>query len=82
MEKTVHIGLLGFGTVGTGVVRILKDNAGLIEQKTGAKIVIKSILVRDLKKARNIESDAKLTTEAAEILNDPGNQYCGGAHGR
>ena len=71
MEKTVQIGLLGFGTVGTGVVRILKENAALIRQKTGTTTHIKTILVRDLQKKRKIEIDAKLTTDAAEILKDP-----------
>ena len=71
MEKTVQIGLLGFGTVGTGVVRILQDNAKLIKQKTGTDTNIKKILVRDLKKPRKIGVDAQLTTEAADILNDP-----------
>ena len=71
MEKTVHIGLLGFGTVGTGVVRILQDNAKLIKQKTGTDTNIKKILVRDLKKPRKIGVDAQLTTEASDILNDP-----------
>ena len=71
MEKTVQIGLLGFGTVGTGVVRILQDKANLIKQKTGADTRIKTILVRDLKKTRKIGIDAKLTTDASDILNDP-----------
>lgn len=71
MEKTVQIGLLGFGTVGTGVVRILQDKANLIKQKTGADTHIKTILVRDLKKTRKIGIDAKLTTDASDILNDP-----------
>ena len=71
MEKTVQIGLLGFGTVGTGVVRILQDKANLIKQKTGAETHIKTILVRDLKKIRKIGIDAKLTTDVSDILNDP-----------
>ena len=71
MEKTVQIGLLGFGTVGTGVVRILQDNAKLIKQKTGTETHIKRILVRDLKKPRKIGVDAQLTAEASDILTDP-----------
>ena len=71
MEKTVKIGLLGFGTVGTGVVRILQENAALITQKTDATVQIKKILVRDLKKNRKIGTHADLTTQAGDILQDP-----------
>ena len=46
MDRVVHVGLLGFGTVGTGVIRILQDNAALIAQRAGAAIKIKKILVR------------------------------------
>ena len=48
MDKIVQIGLLGFGTVGTGVVRVLTDNSQLIAQRAGTAISIKKILVRDL----------------------------------
>lgn len=70
MEKTVKIGLLGFGTVGTGVVRILQENVAMIAQKTGTVPEIKKILVRDLSKPRKIGANAQLTTQAAEILLD------------
>lgn len=71
MEKAVKIGLLGFGTVGTGVVRILQENAAMISQKTGAVTQIKKILVRDLQKPRKIESQAELTNRADDIMKDP-----------
>lgn len=71
MDSVVKIGLLGFGTVGTGVVRVLHDNALVIAQRSGASIQIKKILVRDLKKTRQIAADAEITTDAASIIEDP-----------
>ena len=71
MEE-VKIGLLGFGTVGSGVYELLKKNGELIKERVGIKPVVKKILVRDLKKKRNIEVNPELfTTDIAEILNDP-----------
>lgn len=71
MDKIVQIGLLGFGTVGTGVVRVLTDNSQLIAQRAGTAITIKKILVRDLKKKRTLSTTAELTTDPAEVIGDP-----------
>lgn len=71
MNCEVMIGLLGFGTVGTGVVRVLKDNASLIAQRSGASIKIKKILVRNLKKARQVSVDAEITDDADSVILDP-----------
>ena len=71
MDKIIKIGLLGFGTVGTGVVRILHDNASLIKQRSGTSIQIKKILVRDLHKARQFSVDAEITTDPQAVIRDP-----------
>ena len=71
MDKIVQIGLLGFGTVGTGVVRVLTDNSQLIAQRAGTAISIKKILVRDLTKKRALSTAAELTTEPAAVIGDP-----------
>lgn len=70
MKDSVNIGLLGLGTVGTGVVNVLTANAHEISQKTGVPVNIKKILVRNLNKVRNIAAGAVLTTNADDILND------------
>lgn len=71
MDKVV-IGLLGIGNVGIGVWRILLENSGSIEAFLGAKLDIKKILVRDIKKNRSAEiPQEKLTTDPYEIINDP-----------
>ena len=71
MDKIVQIGLLGFGTVGTGVVRVLTDNSQLIAQRAGTAITIKKILVRDLNKKRALSTAAEMTTDPAAVLGDP-----------
>lgn len=71
MSKVISIGLLGSGTVGTGVVRVLKENAADIEKKVGAPLVIKKVLVRDVKKQRPYLEGIALTDNADEILTDP-----------
>ncbi len=69
----LNIGIAGFGTVGTGVVRTLEESADLIEQRIGRTIVIKSILVRDLEKVRAcaLPASAQFTTQANDLTDDP-----------
>lgn len=71
MDKIVQVGLLGFGTVGSGVVRVLTDNSQLIAQRAGTEIAIKKILVRDLNKKRALSTAAELTTDPAAVIGDP-----------
>ena len=70
--KTVKIGFLGMGNVGSGAYAILKNNAPLIEEREGLRIIVKRALVRSLNKARpnEIETDI-LTTNPQDVLNDP-----------
>ncbi len=67
--KQIKIGLLGFGTVGQAVYKLLTENAKNIAERTGFLPVIEKILVRDLKKKRDLLIDPKLlTTNPKEIL--------------
>ena len=68
---TIQIGILGFGTVGTGVVRVLLQNAEDIRIRTGCDIHLKKIADLDLKTDRGITGDFILTDKADEVLNDP-----------
>ncbi|MBK1831595.1 homoserine dehydrogenase [Verrucomicrobiaceae bacterium R5-34] len=72
MEKTLGIGLAGFGTVGTGVWETLERNLELILKRTGVEVEIKRIAVRDPKKARlkDVPTEA-FTTDWLEVVNDP-----------
>lgn len=71
MIKTLNIGILGYGSVGNGVVYILEEHFEKISQVTGYKINISKILVRDLEKKRKYNyNNFTLTTDPNEILDD------------
>jgi homoserine dehydrogenase len=71
--KRIAIGLIGFGTIGTGVVKLLRDNGALITERVGAEIYLKRIADIDIQRSRCIPvDDALLTTDANDILTDPG----------
>ena len=68
----IKVGLLGCGTVGGGVVQLLRANAAYIEARVGAPIEIARVLVRDPNKERVAELDSRsVTTDAKTILDDP-----------
>ncbi|WP_333871228.1 homoserine dehydrogenase [Desulforamulus putei] len=72
MEQVIKIGLLGLGTVGRGVYRILAENQENIRQRVGVKLEIKKIMVRSLDKDRGIPlPEGILTTNLGDITNDP-----------
>lgn len=68
--RHLNIGLLGLGTVGSGVVRLLEQNRDMIERKAGAGFRIERVLVRNPHKARaaGIPEDLPLTTDPDDIL--------------
>lgn len=68
-----YIGVAGFGTVGGGLCQLLQENADIISRRTGKKILIKTILVRDKGKKRNVTPPpgARVTTDMADLLSDP-----------
>ncbi len=71
MDRPVKIGLLGLGTVGAGVCKILQENRRVIYDRAGTEFEIAKILVRALGKPRTVEVDAQLlTTDASDILED------------
>jgi len=72
LEKVIKVGLLGLGTVGKGVYKILTGNAGNIWRKTGAQIEVARILVREPGKDRGIEiNQALLTDDFREVIENP-----------
>lgn len=74
MDKTsFKIGLAGFGVVGSGLCRLLLDNADIIQRRAGRNIAIKTILVRDKAKKRDIPlpEGAMLTVNPADLFEDP-----------
>lgn len=70
--ESIKIALLGLGTVGTGVYKILKTQKEEMVRKLGAQVEIKKILVRNLEKAAaKVDDPSVLTNDWKEILNDP-----------
>ncbi|SFF95068.1 homoserine dehydrogenase [Desulfotomaculum arcticum] len=70
--ENIKIGMLGLGTVGRGVYRIITGNGENIKRKIGAGLEIKKILVRDLNRDRGVELDQQLLTgEINDIMEDP-----------
>ena len=69
--KELNIALLGLGTVGSGVVKIIEENRQQIKDTINKDIVIKHILVRDKSKKRPLNiSQYHLTEDINDILND------------
>lgn len=70
--QVIKIGVLGLGTVGSGVVRLLRDHQNKISSITGRKLEIKTIMVHDLNKKRDVDlSGIKLTNQVDDLVNDP-----------
>ncbi|OPA80360.1 homoserine dehydrogenase [Paenibacillus selenitireducens] len=70
--KPIKVGLLGLGTVGTGVVRIVEGHQSDLQSQVGSPIVIEKVLVKNVEKARNISvSTHKITDDAWDIIRDP-----------
>jgi homoserine dehydrogenase len=68
----IHVGLVGFGTVGAGVARLLIQNQSLIEEKTGTRLILKKIADLDITTDRGIQlGEGVLTTDVDEVLCDP-----------
>ncbi|MFH1103227.1 MAG: homoserine dehydrogenase [Pseudomonadota bacterium] len=68
----IHVGLLGCGTVGTGVARILMEKEPLISDRVGAVIRLKTVADIDLEKDRGIRfKNGMLTKNAFQVVNDP-----------
>ncbi|HHY07184.1 MAG: homoserine dehydrogenase [Lawsonella sp.] len=67
-QPEVGVAILGMGTVGTEVVRLLNENADSFTHRVGAPIVIRGIAVRDLDKDRNV--DPELLTDDPQSLVD------------
>ena len=72
MNDEIKVGLIGFGNIGAGVVRLLQDNADTVQQKVGRRITLKRIADLDITSDRGVAVDpALLTTNVTDIFNDP-----------
>jgi len=72
MRNQVTVGLIGLGTVGTGVAKVLLENAEIITRRLGKPIVLKWIADLDITTDRGVAiPKGVLTTDAQTILDDP-----------
>ncbi|MBI5212303.1 MAG: homoserine dehydrogenase [Nitrospirae bacterium] len=72
MKDKINVGIIGFGTVGTGTAKILFENSELIKKRTGIDLVLKRIADLDIKRDRGIKvPEGVLTTDADAVINDP-----------
>jgi homoserine dehydrogenase len=68
----IGVGLIGWGTVGCGVVEVLRQNAEVIESRLGVRLELKRVADIDLDRPRPVAVPReKLTTRVEDILNDP-----------
>ncbi len=72
MKTEIGVGLIGFGTVGTGVARVLIENAELIQRRVGMPITLVRIADLDITRDRGIAiPPGVLTTDIQQVLTDP-----------
>ncbi len=72
MGKTIRVGLIGFGTVGTGVVKILTEQNELLARRLGVPMVLSRIADIDIKRNRGVHvPKGILTTDPKEVIRDP-----------
>lgn len=68
----INVGIIGFGTVGSGTAKILFENRDILSLKSGLEINLKRIADLDIKRDRGIKiPEGILTTDANSILDDP-----------
>ena len=70
--KEIKVGLIGFGTIGAGVAKILKNNQEVIEKRLGASVSLVKIADLDIKTDRGIDiEEGVLTTAVEEVIDNP-----------
>src|SRR3954452_15060333 len=71
-ERVVRVGLLGCGNVGAAVVRLLHDHADEIALRSGCRVEVTRVAVRDPGRERDVPLDAAaFTTDGVAIVDDP-----------
>ena len=69
-ERTLTVGLLGCGVVGSGVVRLIAEHAEEISARLGARLALGPVVVRDASRARDVAPE-RLSTDPADVVNNP-----------
>jgi homoserine dehydrogenase len=70
-KDEIRVGLIGLGTVGTGVVRVLRTNGELIRRRLGVPVRLVKAADRDASRARELTlSPGEFTTRAEDLFED------------
>lgn len=70
--KAINVGIIGMGTVGTGVYKLLLKNSTLIEKKVGCPVRVAGVADLDIQRQREVGVPNQLfTTDAYQLINDP-----------
>ncbi|MEK6727080.1 MAG: homoserine dehydrogenase [Candidatus Omnitrophota bacterium] len=70
--KKINIGIIGFGNVGSGVIKILRERKSFLSEKLGLEIVVKKVCDKDIALKRSICVDKQiLTKDARDVIDDP-----------
>ena len=71
-RSEIRVGILGAGTVGHGILNLLRDNAKTVEARLGAPIHVRRVVARDRAKSRDSMIPAeRLSFDPAEVIADP-----------
>ncbi|MDV2684136.1 homoserine dehydrogenase [Alkalihalophilus lindianensis] len=72
MKQGINVGLLGLGTVGTGVISIIEQHQQELKHQVGCSVNVTKVLVRDLDKKRGVTVDNDiLTTNPEDVCANP-----------
>ncbi len=72
MQRRVRVGLIGFGTIGTGVVKILQEQSRQLRSRLGVPLELVRIADVDLDRDRGVRvAKGVLTKDARELIDDP-----------
>ncbi len=67
----LNIGLIGFGVVGSGVYSLLKKNKGLVRERTGIDIRIKTVCDLRISEIKAKVKNTNFTSDWKDVINDP-----------
>lgn len=68
--ETTHVGIVGLGTVGSGVAKILLEQSTRIARHAGRQLKLQHAVVRDLKKSRGIEISSDILSDELSKITD------------
>ena len=70
--KTFNVGLIGFGTIGTGVIKLLQQNRALLVERLGAQLELTRVVDLDITTDRGVTvAPGILSTRIDDLLSDP-----------